>query len=358
MGGFVNQTMNAINDIAGLGQLAALGTQLAAVQNGNGSPPSGNAVTGTLGATAVDGEPQTAQSTTETAALVKELKEFNGKLKGEPSTSTAPGKRSFTEELNNDEEFKKLKSDVKNIQSEVTIVKNAQSLLTERTEKLTHQVTDLGKTVHDGNEEIKTAIMELTKAQASSTNLGVSSSTSVSKIASVFATPKDIKDGRNTAEHTPEATHRGPPSPPTDPFAVETEDGETEDENTMSQLSCISVTKNMDENFRAADAFSIQSTRTTIASTKWTDEQTGFVEWFRGVAPCKSAQQWRDKAIKVAAIPEGNEKLEYLRKSLVQADTKPKIMVIILSLIDREFVPIPWEQIDREFVPIHWEQRA
>ena len=41
MGGFVNQTMRTINDIAGLGQLVALGTQIAAAQSGNGSPPSG-----------------------------------------------------------------------------------------------------------------------------------------------------------------------------------------------------------------------------------------------------------------------------------------------------------------------------
>ena len=344
MGGFVNQTMSAINDIAGLGQLAALGTQIAAVQNGTGSPQNGNAVAGILGATAADGEPQTAQSTKEAAALIKELKEFRSKLKGEPSTPAESGKRSFTEELNNDEEFKKLKNDVKNIQSEVTTVKSAQSLLTERAEKLTSQVTDLGKTVNNGNEEIKTAIMELTKAHAASTNSGVSPSSFVSKIASIFASSKDTNDGRNTAVRTPEATHRGSPPPPTESFAAEAEVGETEDENTMSQLSCISVSKSMDENFRAAGAFSIQPTRATIASTKWTNEHTSFDEWFHGVAPCKSAQQWREKAIKVAAIPEGNEKLEDLRKSLAEADTKLKIMVIILSLIDREFVPIPWDR--------------
>ena len=106
LGCLVNQTMRAINDIAGLGQLVALGTQIAAAQSGNGSPPSG-AVAGILGATAADGEPQTVQSTKEAAALIKELKEFLSKLKGESSTSADSGKRSFTEELNNDEEFKK-----------------------------------------------------------------------------------------------------------------------------------------------------------------------------------------------------------------------------------------------------------
>ena len=188
---FISSTLGALNEVAGLGQLCQLGSTLQAaglggnpvIPNQSQPPPKVSGPT-----TAADGKGN--PTTSDASAIVRELEKFRDSLRpSAPSISGSPSgvptpmqrspppskeatKRSFASELNANEDFKKVKSQIDHVRQRqddmgirIEKIQSAQEILGNRSEKIERQVTDVQDAVKQGNERVESAILELARAQ-------------------------------------------------------------------------------------------------------------------------------------------------------------------------------------------------